>query len=253
MSDIKDTVKEFVIDYFTKYDCEIKKIENGYEIFDAKKKLYEIIGQERLKITFSDIPISGYETISPGSRILHSMMYSAMESGPVVFARFKDSKETSSRIRFNFYVLLESNVSENYLETIDVDINSNKILPTTDIDLEFISDEIKTDIDFDGLYISATDEIEKRFRNIISEFRNRISENAEDEAKELENNFKQKIQNVEEKSKEYQSLGISGKKFDDLIEENKRIKQEFNLGLRNISQKFEIILDYALVSCIYIK
>jgi len=253
MNDIQIIVQQCTLDYFKSKNCIIEKTQFGYIIKTEDINIKNILGKDETKISFKVSENSDYQFISPGNSVLHNILLHTINQGAVISKKKLNNMENTPVIRFNFYILLESVMSENYLESIDIDLNTNKMIEISSDDIGLESENYDLmNFDIDYAYITAIEELEKRFQKRINIFKEKIEKMAQTEFDDLENDYKIKSAKIEEKSKDFRSRGISGKRFDDLIDENTRVRNEKIDNLAHINNKFKIALDFALISAIII-
>lgn len=248
MTSLQKTIEELTINFLTKKNCKIEKTINGYDINTTNSNLDFV--KNTIKIHFDDTKkIENYELIAPGNQLLHKILISSLNYGPVLFGKWKKS-HTNSHIRFNFYILFESISSENFLDTVDIDLQTLDISQVDEelVDYPEISDSFLDIKNVDDAYIEAINFLEKKIYHNLTIFKNKINKLKENEINDVQQDYDYKINQTEQKVSNLRSVGKFGEKFDNLIEKNKMLKDEKNILITGIREKYRILVDVALTS-----
>ncbi len=248
MTSLQKNIETLTINFLTKNNCVIIKTKNGFDIDTINSNLDFV--KNTIQIHFDDTKkIENYELIAPGNQLLHKILSSSLNHGPVLFGKWKKN-HTSPHIRFNFYILFESISSENFLDTVDIDLQTLHISQVDETLVDYPEDfDSSSDIkNIDDAYIEAIDFLEKKIQHDLTIFRDKINKLKENEINDVEQDYDHKIKQTEEKASNLRSIGKFGEKFDELIEKNKILKNEKNLLLTRIDEKYGILVDVALTS-----
>ena len=253
MSQIKNQVYTLVLGYFSKINAKITE-KNGLFDIDIPNDYSELFRTNNLKIVFDDgiLKPDNYELLSPGSNILFKILNECIDFGPVITAKLNSKEYCSKVIRFYFYVLFESIKSETKLIHVDIEIATQKIVSINNSEIIFNDDTLIQSVSseiVDDCYIVATDHVEKLTKPQISEFKNQIYEMKNEELFNINNEYDKKFNDIQEQSIALQSKNAS---LDDLIFKNDSLKNEKLIILKNLENKFNIVIDFALIAAIVI-
>jgi hypothetical protein len=248
MNNLQKTIEELTINFLTKNNCKIEKTKNGYDINHINSNLDFV--KNIVQIHFDDTKkIKNHELIAPGNQLLHKILTSSLNYGPILFGKWKKN-HMNPHIRFNFYILFESVSSENFLDTVDIDLQTLEI-SQVDEELVDYSENFDPSLDIknsDDAYIEAIDFLEKKIYPDLTKFKDKISKLKENEINDVKQDYNYKIKQTEEKASNLRSVGKFGKKFDELMEKNKILKEEKNALVIRINEKYSILIDIALTS-----
>jgi|APSaa5957512535_1039671.scaffolds.fasta_scaffold51386_2 hypothetical protein len=253
MSQIEKQVNSLVLGYFSKIDSNIIE-KNGLFDITIPEKYFKIFQTNKLKIVF-DSKLSkpnDYELVSPGSNILFKILNECLDFGPVITAKLNPNKKNSRKIRFYFYSIFESIISQTELIHVDIDMNNKKIITINNSDIDFNETSFDSQIQegvIDDCYVESITHIEQNLmKTKINDFKSQIFNMKQEELENINSEYKKRNKEIQEKYVILRSKGESGKNLEKIIDETEIIKNEEENIRKNIDNKYAIVIDFALVS-----
>lgn len=252
-------IQEITLGFLNIINADIKEKENFF-LVTFPKNYHHIFGNQTLSLTFNpDFALqSSVELIAPGNKLLNQIINLCKTKGPItaIFDGIKnpDLSKMKNGIRFYFYINYEGMQNFSDLKYVDLDLNSSEVLMLDEhfsnisqIDLEKINFE-----SLSRIFLKATDEIRKLCGNTEKKF---VTENMETKNSEIENLTKEYdnlVHEVElyinENEKNMLTERDKQKLFDDSMKKIHNLRQEQTNLVRNISEKYRILLSYDLIA-----
>ncbi len=253
MSQVDNQVKELVLGYFHKIHAEISEKNGLYDVIIPNNYL-KLFKSSKIKFIFDNqiAKPDDYELMSPGSNTLFTILNECIKLGPILSVKLDSTESTiHPKLRFYFYLIFESLKSKSEIIHIDVDIDSKKITPIDDSKINFKDHPNIKDLSNDDLfdcYIIASDQVEKNMKNKIKDFTSDMLKLKNEESDQIESKYTKLRKKLEEESIELQSKSDSGIAFQKIVDLHQILKQEETQIRKILDKKYEIRIDFALIS-----